>query len=241
MKEIIGSVKNEYRKILARKKSLLLYILTGIIVLGLFVLYYTLSENLNLTVMSGAYYPIWVLGWMMKLILPLFLVMTSIDSMTGEFQDESIKNVLQLPIERHQIYLGKLLAGLIYGAGHLLIILLVSLLGATVIDGIGTFLALPQILSSYVMALFVLGLVIVLISLLSLFFKTSSTALTMSILLYLGLNGLGLYYGFLQVYLPTTYLSMYEKMLNNSMLLYMMSYYIIFSVLGIFKFQTKEV
>ncbi len=241
MMELMAIIKNEYRKILAKKKSIVLYILTGIIVLGSLIIYYTLSESLKLTVISSVYYPIWVLKWMMGFILPLFLAMTVIDTITGEFQDESIKNVLQLPVERYQIYLAKLIANLCYAAGLIITILLVSFIGTIFISGSRAFSALSETLFSYAMAFLALGLLIIIISLFALFFKSTSTALTMSILLAIALNAVGLYYSSLQPYLPTSYLSIYSKMLNGNMLLYLFSYYIIFTILGIFKFQAKEV
>lgn len=241
MSEIISSIKNEFRKITARKKSVILCVITGIIAFSIAPAGAILGSSLHLASSIGQYYPIWLLSLMMKLLLPLFVLMTVIDSTTGEFQDDSIMNELQLPLDRYQLYLGKLSASLLFAGMLLAITYATSCLGAVIVSGFGIFSMLPQLLISYFSAWLALGLLTIIASLVGLFVRTTSLALVMCILLWAGFNVLGIFMSQLQAFLPTALVSAYAQIIEPSRLLCLISYYIIFTILGIFKFQAKEV
>ncbi|MFZ5354045.1 MAG: ABC transporter permease [Bacillota bacterium] len=241
MSELLKSMNMEYRKIAAKRKSLIICYLTAAFVMGIAVLSLVIGKNLSLALNIGQYYPVWILSFMMKLLLPLFILMTVIDSTTGEFQDDTISNTFQLPVDRYQIYLGKLSANFLFAAKLMFIALGSGILGAILVDGLSVLSALHRILPLYCLALLALGLIIAAAGMLSLFFRTSSLAMIISILIWTVLNTAGIFFGQLYEYLPSTVAAMYTQLTDFSRLLCLLSYYIIFTILGILKFQIKEV
>ncbi|MBC7960588.1 MAG: ABC transporter permease [Vallitaleaceae bacterium] len=240
--------ESEWVKIFAKAKSKVLLILLSIGVIGAGIFYYLLENRLGLTFMEGRQFPIWVLELFLKFVLPLFIMVIVADVFAGEFQDGTIKNVFALPASRTTLYVAKLLAVALFVGTMLGVILGLSLLCATLVTGFSVFTGTLSILIAYIGAFIVLGVLIVLSVVISLFVGSSSLSLVLNLLLWLGMGTFGAFVPVVSNYLPTSFTHWYEPLLSGGhirvvlpMLLYMISYYIILVVLGLMKFQKKEV
>lgn len=166
------------------------------------------------------------------------------DSVAGESQNGTMTNVYALPVSRQTMYLSKIVASLYYVAIVVGIILGMTLLIGIITTGFSIFLSMGLILATYLKAIAALGLVIVGVGYLALWMKSSSMTLVTSMLLFVAMHTLGLFLGRLDQALPTTVIGSFDKIFSQnhiSLLVYMVSYYIILIIIGIFKFQKKEV
>lgn len=244
MKELLTLSHSEFEKIIGKPKSKILIIFLGIILLGIGGLYLYVENSLNLTSMSGSNFSVWTLGLLMSFILPFFAAMVIADSVAGESQNGTMANVYALPVSRQTMYLSKIVASLFYVAIIVGIILGMTLLIGAITTGFNIFLSMGLILATYLKAIAALGLVIVGVGYLALWMKSSSMTLVTSMLLFVAMHTLGLFLGRLDQLLPTTVIGSFDKIFSQnhiSLLVYMVSYYIILIIIGIFKFQKKEV
>ncbi|MCM1988263.1 ABC transporter permease [Oceanirhabdus seepicola] len=244
MKNIIILSQNEFEKIISKRKAKVLLIILSIIVAGAGILFFYGENMLNLTIMNGSRFPIWILGLMMGFILPLFTTMITVDSISGEYENGTMSNLYALPVSRQSIYLSKLLGCLYYVVLMLGTTISISLLIALITGGFGVFASIGAIILTYIKAIIAMGLVIAAVSFIGLWFKSSSMTLVISILLYIGMNTMSIFLGNIGSLLPTTIIRLYDKMLlpNYGLLLvYMVSYYVILTIGGVLKFQEKEV
>ncbi|WBW95602.1 ABC transporter permease [Oceanirhabdus sp. W0125-5] len=244
MKNIITLSLNEFEKIISKRKSKVLLIILSIIIAGAGVLFYYGENILSLTVMEGNRFPVWILSLMMGFILPLFATMITVDSISGEYENGTMSNLYALPISRQSIYLSKLMGCVYYVVLMMGLALGISLLIAFIVDGFVVFSSLVGIVLTYLKAIIILGLIITSVGFVSLWCKSSSMTLVISILLYIGMNIMSIFMGQVGSILPTTIIRLYDKMLlpNYGFLaIYMICYYIILFIGGAIKFQEKEV
>lgn len=68
MKELLTLSHSEFEKIIGKRKSKILIIFLGIILLGMGGLYFYVENTLNLTSMSGSNFSVWTLGLLMGFI-----------------------------------------------------------------------------------------------------------------------------------------------------------------------------
>lgn len=244
MKQFLILSHCEFEKIIGKRKSKVLLLLIGIILLGASFLYYYLDNSLNLTLMNGSNFSLWTLELLMSFILPFFAAMVIADSVSGEFEHGTMVNLYALPVSRQTFYLTKIVGSLYYIAIMVGIIFSMTLLMGILTTGFGIFLSIGWILATYVKAIIALGLVIVFVGFLALWMKSSSMTLVTSAILFVALNTLGIFLGNINHLLPTTIISSFDKIFSQnhlSLLVYVVSYYIILIIIGIFKFQKKEV
>lgn len=248
MNTMINLTKSEWTKIISRSKSKVLLILLSFFVVGAGVVYYFLQNKLNVTLMEGTRFPTWTLDLLMGFLLPLFMMLLMGDTFAGEFQDGTIKNVFAAPASRGQLYASKLLAAALYASLMLGVVAGFSIICSLIVSGFSVFGGLGSVFLAYLGAWVILGLIIVMAGLVSLFVGSSSLSLVFNLLLWLGMSTVGTFVPSLHTYLPTSFLHWYEPLITHTnfkllvpMLLYMLSYYIILTILGALKFQKKEV
>lgn len=244
MRDLMTLSLCEFQKIIRRRKSKVALILLGIILMGMGVVYFYVENGLNISAMSGSMFSTWTLGLLMSFVLPLFAALVVADSVAGELADGTIANTYALPIPRDRIYIAKIMASIYYIMLALGLVLGMTLLIGTITSGLSTLLGSIGILAAYSKAVLALGLIIACVGYLALWLKSSSMTIVVSTLLYVGLHASGLFLGNLSKLLPTSIVGSYDKILSPnhiSLLVYLICYYIILIIMGIFKFQKKEV
>lgn len=244
---VLELTKSEWIKIMAKGKSKVLLILLSIFAIGACIIYYFVQSQMNLTLMEGELFPIWLLNRLMSFILPLLAILMVVDTISGEFQEGTIKNMFSVPATRNTLYVSKLLSVALYILLMLGIIAGISFIGAVVVSGFSAFAGLGNLLIAYLGAFIILGLIVVMAAVVSLFVSSSSFALVINLLLWLSMGTISIFLPKIAPYLPTSYTHWYDPILSGGnfkvvipMLLYMISYYIILIILGMLKFQKKE-
>ncbi|QUI20976.1 ABC transporter permease [Vallitalea pronyensis] len=244
MKQLLTLSQSEFDKIIEKRKSKVLIILVGMMLLGAGGLYFYVENNLNLTTISGSNFSVWILESLMGFILPFFAAMVIADSIAGESQVGTMANVYALPVTRQTMYVSKIIASLSYVAMIVGVIFVMTLMVGIVTTGLDILFSLGMILTTYLKAIAALGLVIACVGYLALWMKSSSMTLVVSTILFIVMNIFGLFIGTWDGLLPTTVIGSFDKIFTQnhmSLLVNMISYYIILIIIGIFKFQKKEV
>jgi ABC-2 type transport system permease protein len=246
MKSYQVAIKNELYKLIHRRKTKwLIGIILGLSVIGIIGIF--IIQNLTSThVVNASELATWLLQLMDGLILPLFVTMMTIDLFTGELGNETIKNTLLMPINRSRVYLAKITTVAIAIVGILLGMFIVNVTVGTIFFGVSSMTG--QLLATflaYLLTSIPLILISILAAMIGLSFKSSSSALTFSIVLYVALKTVGLFVAKLSIFMPTSYMEWYRYPLTSNtstqMLLFMVAYIIMFISLGILRFDTKEI
>lgn len=246
MNTLMIGIKNELLKLTKRKKFKwlvgIVMVLTVLGIVGVFVVQMlTGSRAVGVSDMTT-----WTLRQMTVFVIPLFVAMIAVDLFNGESQNDSLKNTFLLPISRTKIYVAKTVALMAFVYALLLGMLVTSALLSLILFGVASLsLGMINILLAYLAAGLPLMLLGTAVGLIGQWFKTGSSTLTVSIMIYMILNVVGAFFSRIFIYLPTSYMTWYRYDLMSqtfmTMLLFMVAYIIMFITIGILRFETKEV
>lgn len=245
------NLTNELTKLFSRKKTFVLLGFTAAVPMIAAAAAAFFQGGLGIAPLRGEDFPVYMLGLLIKLLLPLFIFMAAADIFAGELKDQSIKSIMLRPIERYKIYFSKLAC-----IGVLILMLLGVLFVSSLISGLfvgisssNSFAAsavtgLLQYLAAF-LPLLLLGMMSSFISLLT---KGSSSALVMSLLVFIVLSAVSVVLPSVSKLLPTSYTGWYmlfssvqlsaAGILNTFM--FIISYSIIFLTSGYLLFDRKE-
>jgi len=244
MKTYWIAIKNElYKAINRRKTKWLIGITWGLGLLVMIAIF--LIQNLTSThVVNTSDLAIWQLQQMSTFILPLFTAMMTVDLFAGEVSNESIKNTLLMPINRNKAYLAKISALSIMILSLLGSLFVINMVFGSLFFGLGSIQFFTTFLA-YMGTSIPLIMMSVLVSVIALIFKSSSSALTCSIIIYIGFRVFGLLASRLAIYMPTSYMAWYRYPIASNtfyqMLLFMIAYIIMFISVGLLRFESKEI
>ncbi|MCK8059125.1 MULTISPECIES: ABC transporter permease [unclassified Fusibacter] len=233
----------ELMKLYKRKSTRVLLGVYAVMMLLVSVMYLLGETRFGLSIFNEGQFITASLGLMMAFILPFITLMVTSTSFALDFSTGTIKNMFLLPVEKKDVFIGKLLAiqSLI---GALLAIQLVftTLLGL-VLDGgfaLGVF---GSGLVAYLGAFIVLGLVSLIAATLSLLVKSTGITVLISYIGYMAFGVITIYLPRLQSISLPKLIGSYEGLLTSNgvaLLLPIASYYILFSIVGMLLFDKKE-
>jgi ABC-type transport system involved in multi-copper enzyme maturation permease subunit len=168
--------------------------------------------------------------------------------LSSEFKDGTIKNLFALPISKSIIYLGKIFAGAIEIGIYLLTIGISSLTVSGIINGTEAFGNVGGFFVSYLGAFAFLVMILIITSFFTLLMGSPGMAIVLNLFIWFGFSTAGIFLIKVKDFLPTSFVSWYKPLIsgvNLSMalppLLYMISYCVIFLVVGLMLFERKEV
>ncbi|HWP96666.1 MAG TPA: ABC transporter permease subunit [Syntrophomonadaceae bacterium] len=218
MNNLITATMNETKKILLKKKTVAIMLLSAFIPGLMAVIAAILQKRTGILVFGSADFTIWVLSFFTSIFLPLFVFMWSADSFSGEVEDGSLKVALLRPVTRFKVYLSKHGAIKICIIINLLVVLLFSELAGMFLSILGTgFLpGLGRGLAAYVLSVVPLMALMVMSAFVAQFFRSSSGALAMSILVYVGAQVLPIVSPMLGRLTPAAYTHWYLLWLTPS-------------------------
>lgn len=213
MELLKAAYKNEIMKILNRKKPVILMALSVVFVLGAMSGVYLLNSFSGIRVTGSSEFSIMVLSILIYSLFPLFTIFICVDMFAGEFADQTIKITLTSPASRLKVFLSKILAAATLILGNLYFVMIISAISSAIINR--NFPNLLRIFASYTMAfmpIFVFALVIALISIIS---KGTTSAFMISIFIFLLLNGLSLVFPNIRSFLFTSNFDWYRLVLGS--------------------------
>jgi ABC-2 type transport system permease protein len=244
------SILNELWKIWSRKKSIFFLCVSALIPIGTAMMLSRFQSGFGIAAVTSSDFPIMVLNVLTLFVMPLLVFMTAADMFAGEWGDKTLRIVLTRPVTRIKVYVAKQTALLLLICTHMAAAFLCSAAAASFLARNGSFpLAMMRALLAYgtaVMPMMTLGIAAVFVSQ---FFKSSSGALTVCILLYALCKLVAFFIPQLNNYSPTAYTDWYMLWIGQtvaagkiaSIFMFLLACCILFFTAGFYLFDKKEV
>ena len=246
--EILKAVYiNELFKISKRKKITVGLIFSVLSVIVLAMIVYLVNNFAGIRVTGSSEFSIMVLTILSYTLFPLFTAFICIDMFAGEFSDHTIKFTLTGPASRMKVFFGKILAAATFLIGNLAFVMVLSVISSCFINK-----SIPNILkvlASYMMAflpIFIFALLVVLISNIA---GGTTSSFMFSIVLFLLLNGLSVFFPQIQSFLFTSTFNWYRLILGSyinyskifRIFLILLGYGIMLISAGYYFFEKKDI
>lgn len=249
MHAILTSTKNEVYKILSKKKFIILFILSIVILISVSSANLIANIRFGGPLLNSTNIPVTVLNFISSMFLPLFVLLLTSDLFSGEFSDNSIIMSLVRPVARNKLYISKILAigisMLIILMGTFIVSEIVSFMGGGFSAGLAK---LPSNLMTYVFAVVPMLLIAVITAFTTQFTKSGNFTVVILICASIIISLVSIIFPEIKTFMPTTYLSWhlnfygklnFTKIINE--LLYILAYGIIFMSAGSYLFYRKDV
>jgi ABC-2 type transport system permease protein len=217
MHNLYANTWNETVKLALRKKTVFFMILSLLIPIGAGLLFGNFQSGFGINAVSAGEFPITMLSLFTAILLPLFVFMGAADLFSGEQGNRTMKIILTRPISRFKIFASKQISLAIYIVAYLFTALIGSVISSIFLNGELTFAAIVDWLIAYGTAFLPLVVLSIVAVLLAQFFTSSSGALTISILLYIGVKVVSVFIPQVSTYSPTAYLDWHMLWLENSL------------------------
>jgi ABC-2 type transport system permease protein len=242
-------VINETQKIILKKKASVFLFFSAVFPVGMAFIFSLLQSKSGVTVVAGSSFPLFILGIVVNFLLPLLIFMTASDLFAGEQGDHTLKIVLTRPITRFKVFLSKnAVVGMLI-AIHLAIIFITSVISGLFLEGGGNLLSgLWEGIKAYTVSFIPMISLAFAAVFFAQFFKSATSALTTSIVIYLCTKAIPFIFPWLARLLPFTYTDWYSSWLGHTVgignifqaFMYLLSYSILFFVGGFYLFDRKE-
>lgn len=194
MRLILANTKNECAKLLARKKYLVFFIIELAVCLinaGVKVLLSHVVQKNTGFVLNPSAMSVSMLSFFIDIMIPLIAFMAATDLFSTEFQDRSIKAILNRPISRMKIFLSKTLAVTLLAVANLVAVFAVTTLLELVSTG-----AVQDFVysfSAYLLDIIPMFVVILMGILINQFGKSSTLSMFLCIIIYIVLKLVGIF------------------------------------------------
>lgn len=248
MSKWLSFTSDEFMKLMLQKKNRVMMALLLVYGVLISLLYVWLKQKLGLAILDNQSFSLAAVNLLMGLVLPVFTLSIGTDLIMSEVKDNTLKNILGLPISREKIYLGKLVAGLGLLGCLLVVVLVPTMIGSFITLGLGVFTTLVPSILGYIGIWIFLGLILLLANTIALLVGSPGTGMLLNMVCWFGMGTVGLMFYDINRYLPTNFSDWYKPFIYGGpytnaipVLLFLVCYYIILTILGMMKFQQKEV
>jgi ABC-2 type transport system permease protein len=249
MHSLTANVWNETIKLASKKKTIFFLAVTLLLPVIAGLLLARFQSGIGIGAIASGDFPIVMLGLFTSIFLPLFVFMGAADVFAGEMGERTMKNTLTRPITRFKVFASKQIALGVYIALYLIAGLLASIMSALFFQdfgGVSTVFTWFLAYGSAFIPLLVLSIAAVL---LAQFFSSSSSALTVSILLYLAFKVAAFFIPQIATYSPTAYTDWHMLWIGSrvaigkmsSIFMFLMACSILFFTAGFYLFDKKEI
>ena len=250
MKSFIASYKNEWAKLVARKK----YLVFLCIGLGLCLIWTGLGQFVsNFIKEQGGFSlsltptPMGALPFYLQILIPFLMFMGVTDLITVESSDNTMKAMICRPVERWKLYFSKILAVVTYAAVYLACIFVICTVLNQVFGKAHSVSELLTALASYAMTLIPLAILASFAAFVALLGKSGTLTMFLLLLAYLLLSVLPVFFPILTEMLFTSYLSWYRLWIGAlpsvskliHMLLIVLGYGVVFLTAGSLLYDRK--
>ena len=251
MTSFIASYRNEWDKLIARKK----YIVFLIIGIGICLIWTGLGQLLSSFArqqggisITLAPTPMGALPFFLQVLVPFLMFMGLTDLLTIEGADNTMKAMICRPVERWKLYTSKILAVLTYAAVYLACIYIICSVLNQIFGNPLKVADLLIALASYALTLIPLAILASFAALVALWGRSGTLTMFLLLLSYLALSVLPIFFPVLSEMLFTSYLSWYTLWIGAlpgaskmaHMLLIVLGYGTVFFTAGSLLFDRKE-
>jgi len=250
MKSFYASYRNEWAKLIARKK----YIVFLCIGLGICLIWVGLGQlvsgflqrqgSLSLMMTPS---PMGVLSFFLQILIPFLMFMGVTDLITVEGAEYTMKAMIYRPVERWKLYFSKILAVITYAALYLACVFIVSAALNQIFGRPLSVSGLFTALASYALTLIPLAILASFAAFVALIGRSGTLTMFLLLVIYLLLSVLPFFFPVLSEMLFTSYLSWYSlwigalpaasKLLH--MLIIVFGYGVVFLTAGSLLFDRK--
>jgi ABC-2 type transport system permease protein len=250
MNSLYANIINESQKIFLKRKNVVLLILSAIITIGTAFIVSTVHKGLGIYAIRPVDFPIYILGFFTRVLLPLFIFMWASDIFAGEIAERNLKIVLVRPITRFKVFISKNVAIGCALIITLAIVFIFSSISSIFLGAAGKefFKGLAYAAEAYIVAIIPMISLAAAVSFVVQFFKNSSGALTTSIILYIVLMLLPVVFPQASTILLTSYTNWHVLWLGSTVsitkliyaFLIMLSNCLIFFAAGFYLFDARD-
>ena len=248
MNTLISFVVDELKKLFYQTKTKILFALSVLIVLAIGIGSFLINSNVGVQMVSPERFPIFVLEILTGFVLPILTIFIGSELLSSEFKDTTIKNLFALPVSKSIIYIGKVLSGAVEIGVYLFIIGISSMTVSVAMSGPQAFGNLGGFIVSYLGVFIYLIMILIIASFVSLLVSSSGLAIVTNLFVWFGIGAVAMFFSNIKQFLPTTFASWYKPVVNGvnmtlalPPILYMISYCVIFMIVGLNIFERKEV
>ncbi len=244
-----AALVNELEKLYKKKKALVALIISILVIVIGQILIIGVRSGFGIRGVGSGEFPILVLSVVVNTVLPLFTALITIDCFSGEFSHNLMRVTLTRPVSRIKIFTAKISAITLFILANLVLLIVLSTLTGLIFNAnsasSGYFAKMIMAYLVSVLPLFVLSLGI---ALLSNILKSGTSVFFASILIFLALKAVGVFFSSYASLLITSQLDWYNLWLASSFplskiirqLFIMLGYAIMFFTAGYYFFDKKE-
>ena len=251
MSALTASFRNEWAKLLSRKKYIV-FLIIGLVICLLWAAVGQLLTNLMLrhggVLFAIAPTPMGVLPFFLQVMVPFLMFMAVTDLITVEGADSTMKAMICRPVERWKLYISKIMAVTAYAAFYLACIFIISAVLSQIFGrplGVDT---LFVSLASYALSIVPLAVLATFAAFIAILGKSSTLTMLLLLLIYLAKSVLPVFFPLLSEMLFTSYLGWYSLWVGVlpgasrliHMLVVVFSYGIVFFTAGSLIFDKKD-
>lgn len=249
MKTFTASLKNEWKKITARRKFWVFLIIEVLICLGAWGVNGMLSKISGGVITSAVILgnlPLSMLSFFVQIYIPLLVLMTACDLFAGEAHDGTLRASFMRPISRFKLYMSKAAAVFCMAAVYMGVLFILTsamkLVGVGSLDGVG------ESIMAYILDMIPLIVLILFVAMLNQFSSSPSLTMVLCIILYVGLYIVGILLPQFSGLMFTGYSQWHNLWLGvvlplRSMLAkigLLLGYSLVFGCVGYYLFERKE-
>ena len=251
MAAFLASYRNEWAKLIARKKYIVfLFIGVGIILIlaGLGQIISNFAKQQGGVTLPLTPTPMNTLPFFLQVLIPFLMFMAVTDLFTVEASENTLKAMICRPVERWKLFASKLLVVVTYAAAYLLCIFITSAILNRIFGKPSGLSELALSLVSYALTLIPLAILSAYAALIALMGRSGTLTMFLLLLSYMFLNVLPVFFPITNEMLFTSYMRWYRLWIGASpgvgkmihTLLILLGYGTVFFTAGSLLFDRKE-
>ena len=249
MVEFKAALINEIEKLYKKKKvSVGIILALFFIVLGQ-IFISVVRNNFGVQGVSSNEFPFLILSIIVNTLLPLFVALVAIDSFSGEFSKNTMKITLTRPVTRFKLFSAKIVSICIFIFSILIITMIFSIISGLIFNlNSFNFIGILQVILSYIVTLFPMIVLCLTIVLFANIIKSEVGVFFLSILAFITLKALGIFFPSYSGILFTSMLDWYNLWIMDTIPVFkifrefmiLLSYGMILFTGGYFLFDKKD-
>lgn len=210
MSMIGGMVKNEWIKMISKKRIKFLLILTGLIATLIVIGQYGLNNIANIEIISSNNVSLYTLDIMTRGIIPFLAFIFSVDILASEKENKTINLLLTSGGSKSKIFISKLLAATLFNVSLLGIVFVIGVIGSFFNISAGLFTGIIGAFVGGGITVFTLMLVSMFGLLLGSVFSNGTMAIGMGLLGLVIVNVLEIAISGIYIINPVTYIDLFR-------------------------------
>lgn len=190
-----ASFINEIDKTYKKKKVIFIAILSAVLIILGQIAVYLIRNELGIRATGSGEFPLLVLSVFSNTILPLFTALLAIDIFSGENSNRTWKILFTRPVSRFKLISAKVCAIIFFIVALLVFVMIISTVIGVAFNSYGiSLISLYKIFVAYIITVVPVTTLALLIVLLTNVFRSGISVFFISVLIFLALKGVGVFF-----------------------------------------------